>query len=208
VGTEILVETPWFTSPTDSELGYITERVQALSEQDAAHFKDLANSLSAASRSQNNSGDIVTKYLEVFKFYSLRCGTVPGNRHERDVSLSGLFHKGSLFQRSCQPNVHAQWIRSRDTVEGRMVFRTIRDILPGEFLSVSTDIRGMLYGRDIRHQRLFDSSGQKCPCPIPQPDQATSDGRRANIKLILDQVSAENAPPPTHDLIPDVSTQK
>jgi hypothetical protein len=207
-GTEILIETPWFTSPTRSEPGDIAEMVRKLSQQDVVYFNGLAKSLGAMSGSTNNYGDI--DYWTIFRFYSLRCGTVQSQSEQgaRDVALSGLFHQGSLFQRSCQPNVHAQWIWSTEPGKSIMIFRAIRDIRPGETLSVSTDVRGMLYGRDVRHQRLFDSSGRRCSCPDPRPDQATSDRRREDIRRIMELVSDVNIPLSYPDLIPNVSTKK
>jgi hypothetical protein len=177
--------------------------VQTLDQDHAIAFEELVRRVGYGPQSQ--------LYLNTFKYYSLRCGTAVGvvRGSSQDVSVSGLFHKGSRLQRSCQPNVHVQWIRStrQNGAAGTMVFRAIRDIIPGETLSVSTDVRGMLYGRDVRHQRLFDSSGRRCPCPDPRPDQATSDGRREHIRRVMERVSGENMPPPTPDLLPNVSTR-
>jgi hypothetical protein len=201
-GTELFVESPWLILPTNLSPQDVVNKVQTLDQDHVIAFEELVRSVGHGPQSQ--------LYLNTFRYYSLRCGTAFGvvQGSSQDVSVSGLFHKGSRLQRSCQPNVHAQWIRfTEQNGAGTMEFRALRDINPGEILSVSTDVRGMLYGRDVRHQRIFDSSGRRCPCPDPQPDQATSDGRREHIKRIVELVSGENMPPPTPDLLPNVSTR-
>jgi hypothetical protein len=148
----------------------------------------------------------VPNYLDIFKYYSLRCGTGP--EVERDVTLSGLFHGGDLFQRCCQPDVHAQcpWYPGGHRGARFIKFRALRDIQPGEILSVSLNVQGILYGRGVRHQRLFEDFRRIYPCPKPQPDQATSDQRREQIRLVAELVSSENKPPP-FELIPNVSSK-
>ncbi|PVG00885.1 hypothetical protein CPB86DRAFT_871489 [Serendipita vermifera] len=204
-GRELFAEAPWFTSRKDSDAQVIATGMQNLSPQNAAYFRHLAISLNHASQPpQPTQGISAADYLCAFKCYSLRCGTSPGGGG--NVPISGLFYWGSQLQRSCQPNVHMQWVwpDAQRREPGKLIFRAMCDLKPGDRLFVSSDVRGILYGRAIRHQRLLDSSGRRCPCPLLM-DQALSDGRREHARNIVERVSNTR---PTPDMISVVSSQQ
>ncbi|PVG00881.1 hypothetical protein CPB86DRAFT_151778 [Serendipita vermifera] len=201
-GKELFAESPWFTSRKDSDVQDIAARMQNLDPQNAAYFRRLAISLNPASQPPQPTQEVrAADYLHAFKYYSLRCGTSPGREN---VPMSGLFYWGSQLQRSCQPNVHMQWVwpDAQQREPGKLVFRAICDLRPGDHLLISSDVQGILYGRATRHQRLLDSSGRRCPCPL-LTDQAISDGRREHIRNIVERVSYIR---PTSDMIPDIET--
>lgn len=210
VGTELITESPWLVCPTNSQPEDIINKLQKAGQQDVARFMPLGDALSSSTPPPTHHDHEVIEppsYLDIFKYHSLRCGTGPWKGG--DVAMSGLFHWASWLHRSCDPNVHGQWIwpGEQGGSTGKMVFRSLRPINIGEPLSVSPDVRGILCSRAIRHSRFTQSCLRRCHCrDLSQEEQEDSDGRRGHISLIVSQVIGESVPEDNTELIPNIET--
>ncbi|KAF2112796.1 hypothetical protein BDV96DRAFT_157463 [Lophiotrema nucula] len=89
----------------------------------------------------------------------------PSERHQipADEPLSGLFPTVASLQHSCMPNCHVTY----NHAIGKMTVHAVREIQPGEPLTVSnigSDVYYLASAID-RAQRLDDVSSPPCNCP-------------------------------------------
>lgn len=119
--------------------------------------------------------------LGIFETNVLPCG---GNdAHGHTAAQGGLFLLGARFNSSCVPNVNNHW----DAREGRLVFRAVRDIAPGEEMCLG--YCKLLAKRDERRAVLQERFGFECRCEACELEGAAleeSDARRECLGLLYD----------------------
>lgn len=107
-------------------------------------------------RLHNCHGDKLSRPLGIFETNVLPCG---GNdAHGHVANQGGLFLLGARFNSSCTPNVNNHW----DAAQGQIIFRAVRDILPGEELCIGYG--ELLAKRDDRRKGLRTKFNFECRC--------------------------------------------
>merc|ERR1712083_1153867 len=96
----------------------------------------------------------------------------------------GLFLIGSLFNHSCDPNVHWAWCQHR----GHAVFRTIQDVESGTELSICYDKRILFDPTEVRRAETQRNWKLRCccaSCSLVGGARAASDARRLDTAVRL-----------------------
>ncbi|KAI0090418.1 hypothetical protein BDY19DRAFT_940095 [Irpex rosettiformis] len=107
-------------------------------------------------RLHNCHGSRYPAELGIFETNVLPCGS--NDTHGHIAQQGGIFLFAARFNSSCVPNVNNRW----DPDRGQVVFRALRDISPGEELSIGYG--KLLATRDERREELKRKFNFKCRC--------------------------------------------
>ena len=117
--------------------------------------------------------------LGIFETNVLPCG---GNdSHGHVAKQGGLFLLAARFNSSCVPNVNNHW----DAGSGQLIFRAVRDVVPGEELCLGYG--KLLASRDERRRELLMKFGFECTCDACRLEGqalADSDARRECLSVL------------------------
>lgn len=104
---------------------------------------------------------------------------------------AAVFLLASRFNHSCMPNVHYSWQHKLGS-SGPQVFHALRDIAPGEELTISyLGIRGTVDSATNRQERLMSCFKFKCVCSccvLTGSARLESDSRRKEIDDMVQAV--------------------
>lgn len=145
-GDIILAERPLFTQSITRSNGSIIAALASCTPYERECFYRL----------HNCHGFRYPTELGIFETNVLPCGS--NDTHGHIAQQGGIFLFAARFNSSCVPNVNNRW----DPQHGQIVFRALRDIVPGEELCIGYG--KLLTTRDERRLELKRKFNFQCQC--------------------------------------------
>ena len=179
-GTIFLEEQPLFTQDAGCTNSSVLAALAGCTRDEQREYFALANAFKGG-----DTPGTVLPALAIFHTNSYPCDDAPQAAPAK--RRRGVFLAAARANHSCTPNAARVW----DAAKQAMVFRTLRAVRAGEELCINyVDVLG---SREERNANLWDHFGFECACEtcaMQGEELAKSDGRRATIRRLYDEVSA------------------